>query len=263
MKKNKKNSKKKNKKLSSANINNQLNNQALAYSNNAINYPNHQQLPITSPGSIPLPMNNINMYPQNPMYYQQNVIPQNAAIDFQHITNVNQISHINMYQPDVGSLYISLGCCIKIFPIIFLILGLGIIPLFVVVKGNNGYICSAIGALFVIASIVMMIKGYHTVFFLMGVNDLTVTKKALCRTETTVYGPGELLSVELSHDITHRTTKKGRRRRMHNYQLDIVTSDNSVSQVFRVGQNSPMFTPEEMDYFNYVINFHIQTKMRI
>ena len=50
---------------------------------------------------------------------------------------------------------------------------------------------------------------------------------------------------------------------MHNYQLDIVTSDNSVSQVFRVGQNSPMFTPEEMDYFNYVINFHIQTKMRI
>ena len=262
MKKNKKNSKRKSQKLSSAKISNQLNNQALAYSNNPINYQNHYQLPITSPGNIPLPMNN--MYPQNPMYNQQNVIPQNAAIDFQHITNVNQIAHINMVQPDVGSLYISLGCCIKIFPIIFLILGLGIIPLFVVVKGNNGYICSAIGALFVIVSIVMMIKGYHTVFFLMGVNDLTVTKKALCRTETTVYGPGELLSIELSHDITHRTSRKSRRmRKIHNYQLDIVTSDNSVSQVFRVGQSSPMFTPEEIDYFNYVINFHIQTKMRI
>lgn len=262
MKKNKKNSKKKNKKLSSANINNQLNNQALAYSNNPINYPNHQQLPITSPGNIPLPMNNINMYPQNPMYNQQNVIPQNAAIDFQHITNVNQIAHINMVQPDVGSLYLSLGCCFKVMPIIFLILGLGIIPLFLVVKGNNGYICTAIGALFVIASIIMMIKGYHTVFFLMGVNDLTVTKKALCRTDTTVYGPGDLLSIELSHDITHKTNK-GRRRTIHNYQLDIVTSDNSVSQVFRVGQSSRMFTPEEIDYFNYVINFHIQTKMRI
>jgi len=262
MKKNKKNSKRKSKKLSSAKISNQLNNRALANSNNPINYQNHYQLPITSPGNIPLPMNN--MYPQNPMYNQQNVIPQNAAIDFQHITNVNQIAHINMVQPDVGSLYISLGCCIKIFPIIFLILGLGIIPLFVVVKGNNGYICSAIGALFVIASIVMMIKGYHTVFFLMGANDLTITKKALCRTETTVYGPGELLSIELSHDITHRTSRKSRRmRKIHNYQLDIVTSDNSVSQVFRVGQSSPMFTPEEIDYFNYVINFHIQTKMRI
>ena len=50
---------------------------------------------------------------------------------------------------------------------------------------------------------------------------------------------------------------------MHNYQLDITTSDNSVSTVFRVGQNTRLFTLEEIDYFNYVVNFHIQTKMRI
>ena len=266
MKKNKKTSKRKNKKNSAFNINNninipkQLDNQAMVYSNNQFIYQNPQQIPIQSPGIMP--PTGYNMYPQNPMPNQQYVLPQNAAIDYQHITNVNQIQHINIYQPEVGSLYLSIGCCFKIFPIIFLILGLGIIPLFVVVKGNNGYICTAIGVLFVIVSIVMMFRGYYSVYILMGANDLTITKKALCGKNTTTYGPGELLSIELSHDITHKY-RKGRERKMHNYQLDITTSDNSVSTIFRVGQNTRLFTLEEINYFNYVVNFHIQTKMRI
>ena len=267
MKKIKKTSKKKNKrdsvlktKNNNKKISNQLNNQAMAYSNNPLNYQNAYQLPIALQGNLPTP--GYNMYQQNPMPNQQYVLPQNAAIDYQQITNVNQIQHMGIYQPDVGSLYLSLGCCFKIFPIIFLILGLGIIPLFIVVKGNNGYICTAIGVLFVIISIVMMFKGYYTVYIVMGVNDLTLTKKALCGKNTTTYGPGELLSIELSHDITHKY-RKGRERKMHNYQLDITTSDNSVSTVFRVGQNTRLFTLEEIDYFNYVVNFHIQTKMRI
>ena len=49
---------------------------------------------------------------------------------------------------------------------------------------------------------------------------------------------------------------------MHKYQLDITTNDG-VNNVFKVEQNTRLFTQEEMDYFNYVLNFHIQTKMRI
>ena len=125
MKKNKKTSKRKNKKNSAFNINNninipkQLDNQAMVYSNNQFIYQNPQQIPIQSPGIMP--PTGYNMYPQNPMPNQQYVLPQNAAIDYQHITNVNQIQHINIYQPEVGSLYLSIGWSKEIM-VIFVLL---------------------------------------------------------------------------------------------------------------------------------------------
>ena len=97
----------------------------------------------------------------------------------------------------------------------------------------------------------------------MGVNDLTVTKKSLCGRNTTTYGPGELISIELSHYTTHKSGRKLKTRKtMHNYQLDIVTTSGN-ERVFKVAQNSVLFTYEEIGYFNYVLNFHIQTRMRI
>lgn len=241
-----------------------LNNQTILYSNNPNSYQGQQQVQIVSPEYIPnqIPPQGNNMYPQNQMNYQSIPIPQNPGINYEQISNVNQVNHQNIYQTDSGSLYLSLGCCFKIFPIIFFVLGLGLIPLFTVVKGNNGYIVTAIGVVFILVSLYMMFRGYYTVYFYMGINDLTVTKKALCGKNTVVYGPGELISIELSHDVTHRR-KKGKKRNMHNYQLDIETTNNGVNTVFRVGQSTKLFTDEEIGYFNYIINLHIQTKMRI
>ena len=70
-------------------------------------------------------------------------------------------------------------------------------------------------------------------------------------------------SIELSHYTTHKSSRKSRTRKtMHNYQLDIITTSGN-ERVFKVAQNEVLFTYEEIGYFNYVLNSHIQTRMRI
>ena len=41
----------------------------------------------------------------------------------------------------------------------------------------------------------MMFRGWHSFYFLLGPNNLTVTKKAVCGRSTTIYGPGEIISI--------------------------------------------------------------------
>ena len=108
-----------------------------------------------------------------------------------------------------------------------------------------------------------MCRGYHSVYFVMGPNNLTVSKKALCGRSTTIYGPGEIISIELRHYTKHKTGRKLKTRKtIHHYQLDIFkASGNEI--VFNVGQNGILFTNEEIGYFNYILNFQIQTKMII
>ena len=142
------------------------------------------------------------------MNYPPIPIPQNSGIDYQHITNVDQVHHQGIYQTDSNSLYLSIGCCFKYFPIIFLVCGVCIMPLYFVAKGDARYSVIVIGAIFVLISIFMMFRGYYSVYFYMGINDLTVTKKALCSRDTTVYGPGDLISIELSHDVRYKRKKE-------------------------------------------------------
>ena len=48
---------------------------------------------------------------------------------------------------------------------------------------------------------------------------------------------------------------------MHKYILTIVKNNKETEIVFDIGQNKPLFTVEEIGYFNYIINNHIQNKM--
>ena len=198
-----------------------------------------QQSQVGVPGSV-----NVNNVPQ---------------IDYKKYTNVSQVHHRGIHQPDTNSIYVSTGCCFKIFPIIFLIFGVGFASLIIFVHEIGGYIGSAMGFLFIFISICMMFKGYYSVYFYMGPNTLTVTKKALCGKSTRVYMAGELVNIEMTHDITYNT-KGGA---IFNYQLNINSTNSGTDIAFRVGQSSPLFTMEEIGYFNYVINFHILNNMRV
>ena len=116
-------------------------------------------------------------------------------------------------------------------------------------KGNNKYIVIGLGAVFFLCGIYMMFRGYHSVYFLMGPNILTVSKKAVCGRSTTIYGPGEIISIELSHYTTHKSGRKFKTRKtMHHYQLDIFKVSGN-ERVFKVGQNRVLFTSEEIGYF--------------
>ena len=71
--------------------------------------------------------------------------------------------------------------------------------------------------------------------------------------------PGELVNIEMTHDITYNNKGRG----TFNYQLNINTANSGTDIAFRVGQSSRLFTMEEIGYFNYVINFHILNNMRV
>ena len=206
-----------------------------------------------------IPVGYSQMPPQSPSPYPE---PNNypaPQINYAQYSNVEQVHHRGVHQPDANTLYVSTGCCFKIFPIIFLIFGLGLSPACLYADNVIGAIAgTVVGVLFIAISIIMMFIGYYSVYFYLGDNTLTVTKKALCGRKVTLFGPGQLVSIELKHDITYTG-----RDNLNNYQLDIISVGGATDTVFRVGQNSPLFTYEEIGYFNYVINTHIQTRMRI
>ena len=73
------------------------------------------------------------------------------------------------------------------------------------------------------------------------------------RRKTKIFRFGELHSIELKEIVA-----KGKRKIY--YVLD-VTYTNKRTET-ELNQESKIFTYEEMGYFNYIINRHIQTKMR-
>ena len=196
----------------------------------------------------------INQQPQ-PGSLNVNAIPD---IDYAKYKNVSQVHHKGIHQPDATSIYVSTGCCFKIFPIIFFIFGGVFSCMLLFADGVGAVIGTIFGVIFVLISFIMMFKGYYSVYFYMGPNNLTVIKKALCGRSTRLYLPGELTSIEITHDIM--ATKNGS---SFNYQLNINTVNGGTDIAFRVGQSSPIFTMEEIGYFNYLINFHIQNNMRV
>ena len=94
----------------------------------------------------------------------------------------------------------------------------------------------------------------------MGPNTLTIMKKATCRKKTNIYNPGELERIEFNYRYT---LEAGDRRYTHKYTLIVVPTNGDVDNIFEVGSSNRLFTIEEMEYFLYYINTHIQTKMRV
>ena len=183
--------------------------------------------------------------------------------EYQQYSNISQIRHKGIYQVDENTFYISTGCCFKLFPILFFCVGLFLLllPVYQIGEGNN-FVVSIVGLIFFVVGIVLFFKMYNNIYFIMGPNTLTVMKKAICGKKTTMYNPGELQRVEFNYNYSYSHSSNGGGY-MHNYSLIIVPTNGNVDNIFSVGSSSPVFTTEEIDYFLYYINTHIQTKMRV
>lgn len=57
-------------------------------------------------------------------------------------------------------------------------------------------------------------------------------------------------------------TYDSKSRRMNNYNLILQTKNGPVVLI-NFGTNINFFTNDEMDYLSYIINNHINTKMRV
>ena len=96
-------------------------------------------------------------------------------------------------------------------------------------------------------------------FIVLGSNNLTVIQKAICNRKITIYNPGELERI----DFTYITRKEKGNKTSHKYELNVVRKNGNTESIFDFGSDSIAFTQDEMEYFLYTVNTHIQTKMRV
>ena len=191
---------------------------------------------------------------QNPQIISQNLNQPIQFINFANITNVDQVHHLGIHQIGSDTIYFSFGCCSKIMPIIFFICGL-LCAFSAFGNGFGLYFAIGVGVIFLIVSICMGCKWFYSVYFYLGPNTLTMSWKTLIRRSTRIFYPGQITSLELK-------SFKGKKKNDYFYDL-IVYNNRGKETVFSEQSSGAIFTKEEMDYFNYVLNNHIQTKMRV
>jgi len=196
--------------------------------------------------------------PNNAALYVQPVAPVYQT-QYQNYRNISEIPHKGVYQIDENTFYISTGCCFKIFPFIFFIVGVGVGALYI---AAHSFWLIIFGSIFATAGFFMFFKMYNSIYFMMGPNSLTIVKKATCGKQTKIYNPGELARVDFNYDYSYDSSSDGGGY-MHHYNLIVVPTNESPDTIFSIGSSSRVFTQEEMGFFLYYINTHIQTKMRV
>ena len=114
-----------------------------------------------------------------------------------------------------------------------------------------------VGLIFTSCSLMCCCTMYNSIFIVLGPNNLTVIQKAICNKKITIYNPGELERIDFIY------TKGKKNEAKNNYVLKIVRKNGSSDCILDVGSISILFTIDEIEYFLYTVNTHIQTKMRV
>ena len=91
-------------------------------------------------------------------------------------------------------------------------------------------------------------------------NTLTVMDKALCNKKVNIYNPGQLQRVEFIYNYGKNDIKA--KYFTHNYNINVVSINGQVINIFSISSKNQEFTTEEINYFLYFINNHIQNNMR-
>lgn len=186
-------------------------------------------------------------------------------MEFSKYTNLNQLNHMHINQVDNNIFNIRRTSCQKICKLL-LVLPLILVAIFMIIFGIyiKKKITIIIGILVVLSSFVLfyaLLSIYvHTINFILGPNDITVEEIAFCKKKITNYQPGHLSTVELTSYFSH-----GCRNKYNSYISFKMDGDGASLEknYFCESKDSQIYTPEEIGYFNYVMNHHIQTKMMV
>ena len=185
------------------------------------------------------------------------ILPSN--IDFSKYTNINQLNHRRINQIDSNTFNISKTCddetcnaCICFVCIIafIIVLILGII--------NDNILLTIFGAIMIligICAIVELCCNLKSVTFILGPNDITVEEMG-CDKKVTKFYAGQLSKVEITCQLAKNDCVK------YSYKILFKMRNNAKDKnILEITGNNEVYTPEEIGYFNYVMNHHIQTKM--
>ena len=206
-----------------------------------------------------------NQYNQNTPQSQNIVIqpiPQcqpNSDINnpFPNATSIKQIPHLGVSQISKNKFQIKKGgCCYRLcFPIFFILLGFG--GSVFGFTGDPSIIFY--GVFFFSIGLGFMCCRNKTFFFTLGENSLMVeTEPCCCGSSSTVYHPGEIFKIEFSSYFNYDSENQ---KIYHSY-LILFTNKGQISLI-DWETSSKLFTDQEMDYLTYIVNNHINKKMKL
>ena len=190
-----------------------------------------------------------NSYQLQPMGLNGQPIPQN-----QYHKPYTLVEHKGIFQQDNNTYYLTIGNCYKYESCIPFVIGLLFILASIYYMAGH-FLPIIIGSFFIFFSFLYLFFTYHSIFFILGPNTLTVIKKALCLKRSKIYNPGDLQRIDF-------TLTKGNGSN-YNHVLKVVEKNGKEGLIFNTGYTSLLFTADEIEYFLYTINTHIQTKMRV
>lgn len=187
-----------------------------------------------------------------PQFQPNNIIYKS----FPNIKSIDQINHNGVFEIEKNKYkVISGGCCIRfVLPMIFIIVGLGVMAM----SPFKTYAEFLLGLIFFLSGLGVCYCLNKTFLFILGENNLEVVIETIFGKKSTIYNPGDINKIDFYSTYTYDSKS----RRMNNYNLLLQTKNGPVVLI-NFGTNINFFTNDEMDYLSYVINNHINTKMRV
>jgi len=177
-------------------------------------------------------------------------IPQN-----QYYKPYSLVQHKGIFQKENNTYYITLGCCIKSLPFMFLFMCLSF-NWFAISFLPDTWIIFILGLIFTLFTLSCCFRMYCSAIFILGPNNLTVIKKSYCNKKCTIYNPGEIERVEFTYSRKDKND-------INNYALNLVGKNGYIDYVLSAGTRWTLFTIDEIEFFLYTVNTHIQTKMKV
>ena len=216
------------------------------------NKDNHQQILVNE---------NINTT-DSPEKAQNNPTP----IDYSKYTNISQLNPIHIKQLDNNTFLISKTCCEKasyiilacVAPILFLSFSLS----YGLTKNKIYLILFIVLIIALIYEIILIIKTVNSIYIILDTNNITVKEEGWCKKRTTLFHSGLLNRAELKCE--NKVASCGIKADF--YTLTFYSNSQNIipDTCFlnrQKDKNKNIFTDEEMGYFNYVVNNHIQKNM--
>lgn len=168
-------------------------------------------------------------------------------------SNINEIPHGGIKEIDENTFYISNNdCAMKVFFSIFFIIGLGELIFWLldiilnIAKRNLVFLFK--GEIFGLFGYIGLLQCCKNIYFTKQANSLIVIKKELCRKKIKNYNAGELERVDFFLD-------------KNQYKIIIYLTNGEQQRICSLGNCFFNFTNEEIGYFLFHINSHIQNKM--
>ena len=242
--------------------------------NNQYQYQNTQR---TNPAPVPVPYyqnTNINtqknatpqevyQYPNSADFPQYNQIENTnqPQVDYSKYTHINQLNHRGIKQTN-NTFKVSKRCCSmeRWFPMIYFSFSLLLASVVFWTEVNfKTVIISIFGFFFASLGLIMLCKFYYTVYITLNPTNIKVTETGWCGWKSTFYGSGQITEIHFNSAIS-----PGVKGEEYVYQLFIyqnIPGKEPEFVLFADRYKKVLYTEEEIGYFNYVVNHHIQTNL--